>query len=227
MNSILSFFVGEKVLYGAFKQGESVYEDKLSIQDSSQSEALVPFLSRLWQKANNTPLTHIICPRGPASYTTIRISLSAAQGLKTAFPKAHIFAPSHFKVLAFASGLKQGTVLIDSQKGFYYGASFDNLKLDPPQVWEEDAIENRPETFIVSSRPDYFRSKFKGNFVAPNSNLALCQIDLFELEKSHLQPEEKTLSPLYIQNPVYRKKKQSMPEFLALREKLKFKLELS
>ncbi len=225
MDTILSFFADEKIIYGALKGRSTLIEDSLPIQESSQSAALVPFLSSLWKKIDYAPLTQIICSRGPGAFTTLRITLSAAQGLKMAFPNAQIYAPSTFKILAFSSEAPQGIALIDSHKGYFYGCEFEGKKLGDPSLWDDDRIQKSGETFVCLHPPKDSVLKVKDKLILPLGNLASSMIELYESEKDQIKPEDQELFPFYIQSPIYRKRKQPLADFLDLKDKLKFKLD--
>ncbi|MDP3372531.1 MAG: hypothetical protein Q8S21_06580 [Candidatus Paracaedibacteraceae bacterium] len=160
----LAFFVTSTACYGAIETPGGCITDMHTLGTDSQSVALVPFLQRLIAKAGNPTPTALIAPKGPGSFTNLRVTLATAQGLSIALPTAVCYAPTFFDILLYAMP-NQSYAVIDSKRGDYFVkikentahiASFEteilqkSLQVDTltsPAV-ESDALILSPEAFL-------------------------------------------------------------------------------
>ena len=207
--TILSFYIQHNDCFVALKHKDKTTEKHFTLgQTETQAMALISFVQETWTEIGNPEITCLIAPRGPGSFTSLRVGLAAAQGLELAFPNAKIFAPTHFDVLAYAADLKDGPsfiqsfiVLIDSKKGDFYGQHFHQGAFEEPKVYTNEMLkvllESNPETKIITDL----------DLIPENKNLATCQIELYEKEQQLREnPANQKLQPVYLYLPNYVKR---------------------
>ncbi len=151
--TILSFYIQHNDCFVALGLKGKTIEKYFTLgQMETQAMVLVPFIQETWKKAGKPEVTCLMAPRGPGSFTSLRVGLAAAQGLELAFPKAKIFSPTHFDVLAYAAGqktLKSFIVLIDSKKGDFYGQLFNQSSSQKPKIYTNETLE-----ILLKDNPD-------------------------------------------------------------------------
>lgn len=203
--TILSFYIQHNDCFVALKNKDKTTEKHFTLrQTETQAMALISFVQETWAEIGSPEITCLIVPRGPGSFTSLRIGLAAAQGLELAFPNAQIFAPTHFDVLAYAArleGVQSFVVLIDSKKGDFYGQLFSQGSFEEPKVYTNEAVkallEENPGMQVITDLDP-----------APgNKNLATCQIELYETEvKLRENPAYQKFQPVYLYLPDYVKR---------------------
>lgn len=197
----LSFWVADNSLHAAIRINESIHNFQNTFSPpATQATALVPFLKTCLGEVGNPPLTTIIAPRGPGSFTSLRVTLATAQGLSIAFPNAQCFAPSHFEVMGFYGRQKFGPevpflLLIDSKRNNYFGQLWNPAPevpefLDPDQV---EGLQKKIPRLQVIYDHDFL------NFYAE------AQIHLLDATPSPTA-EQKIFAPYYFYTPAYVKK---------------------
>jgi tRNA threonylcarbamoyladenosine biosynthesis protein TsaB len=88
-----------------------------------QAERLVPLINRVLSESGLewNDVTHLVTPRGPGSFTGLRIALSVAKGLHLTLQKP-VITPDAFSLCARAHNLSHPTlILIDTLRGDWYG----------------------------------------------------------------------------------------------------------
>lgn len=212
--TILSFHLQQNECFAAIEIDGKVIEHSLTIQaDETQGMVLVPFIQKIWKEVSFSPVTTLIAPRGPGSFTSLRVLLAAAQGLALAFPKAAIFSPTHFDVLNYLAKLytnKPCLVLIDSKKGDYYGQVFYKMHPEVPQEYTLDQVKELllkdPSLQIISDFEPLSESIFEDRWIAFNDNLAACQIKLYKTSTLKEMPDYQQFHPYYLHLPQYVKR---------------------
>jgi tRNA threonylcarbamoyladenosine biosynthesis protein TsaB len=110
----------------AFVDGDEVAASRSFDATASLSRVLIPTLedmARVAWPVRNADL--LVVPRGPGSFTGLRVAMAAAKGLAfvTGLP---IVAISSLEALALASGCRGRTVaLLDARGGLFFYAAYD------------------------------------------------------------------------------------------------------
>lgn len=147
--TILSFHLQQNECFVALEiNGETITYSLKMQPGETQGMTLIPFIQKVWREADCPPVALLIASRGPGSFTSLRVGLAAAQGLSLVFPKAKVFAPTHFDVLNYVARMytkKPCLVLIDSKKGDFYGQIFYG---DVPDVHGEYTIDQIKELLM-------------------------------------------------------------------------------
>lgn len=139
-NAKLAFFVTSTACFGAVQTPTECIVDMCLLGSQSQSAVLVPFLQNLLQKAGNPTLGTLIAPKGPGSFTSLRVTLATAQGLSIALPHATCYAPTMFDVLLHTMS-DQSFAVIDSKRGDYFVQIKDAFsKPHEPQILTAEAF---------------------------------------------------------------------------------------
>lgn len=218
--TILSFYTTDSKCQVALLFQNMFYSELIDLKPpQTQATTLVSLIQKAWLQVNCPTLQVIIGPCGPGSFTTLRVLLAAAQGLKFVFPKAKVFSPTHLDTLAFsAHSLKSSEspvlALVDSKRGEWYGQVFHNISpltevqiFNPQSLWE-----------FMSKNPHYRISadfKLDDLFIPYLSvlplNLALSQINLYQKIRPSLEKYSQEFTPYYFHYPAYVKKKQGFP----------------
>jgi len=141
----LAFFVTSTACYGAIETPAGRILDTHILGTDSQSAALVPFLQKLINCAGNPTPTILIAPKGPGSFTNLRVTLATAQGLSIALPMAVCYAPTFFDILLYAMP-NQSYAVIDSKRGDYFVKAKDSKAKDAAAPTE--ALILTPEAFL-------------------------------------------------------------------------------
>lgn len=126
--ALLSFYADELHGYAALELSDGstsrTVEDVCTwTPEHRQASGLVPLLQRLAKQAGlnsrqlRSQVETILVPKGPTSFTTLRITLSVARALTISIPSTKIFAPSQFHVLAWTA-LKLMRSVSGSASGF-------------------------------------------------------------------------------------------------------------
>ncbi|HUU56090.1 MAG TPA: tRNA (adenosine(37)-N6)-threonylcarbamoyltransferase complex dimerization subunit type 1 TsaB [bacterium] len=119
----------------AFVDGDNVAASRSFDATASLSRVLIPTLEEMARGAwpvRDADL--IVVPRGPGSFTGLRVAMAAAKGLAiiTDLP---VVAISSLEALAFASGCRGRTVaLLDARGGLFFYAVYDCSGAFPEEV---------------------------------------------------------------------------------------------
>lgn len=212
--TILSFHLHQNECFAAIEIDGKIIGRSLSIQaGETQGMVLIPFIQKVWKEVDFLPITTLIAPRGPGSFTSLRVLLAAAQGLALAFPNATLFAPTHFDVLAYLA--KQYTdkpclVLIDSKKGDFYGQVFHKTTTEAPQEYTLDQVKlllaKDPSLQIISDFEPFSEAMLENRWVTFKDNLAICQIELYKISTLKEMPDYQQFHPYYLHLPQYVKR---------------------
>ncbi len=192
----LSFFVSSTTCYVALLTPEHHYYECMLLDNRTQASVLIPFIQSIWKKAGSPPLSRINVPKGPGSFTSLRVTLAAAQGLSLAFPNAMCYAPTFFDVLLYNRPVKSYAV-IDSKRGDF----FVQLQGENPVVLATDAFADFQamyHDYFMIVDPDlngYFSNAFLYDPIILLS--ALVDAAMF------VSPSE--FSPYYLVEPSYKK----------------------
>jgi tRNA threonylcarbamoyl adenosine modification protein YeaZ len=214
--TILSFYIQHNVCFAALSSQGKITEKCFTLgATETQAMVLIPFIQEILNEAGNPEISCLMTPRGPGSFTSLRVGLAAAQGLELAFPNAQIFSPTHFDVLAYVADLKGSKsfiVLIDSKKGDFYGQCFYQGSLQEPKVYTnemlKELLENNLEIQVITDLEASGDEFFQDRVIMNDKNLATCQISLYEKEmKLRENPEYQKFQPIYLYLPEYVKRK--------------------
>ena len=213
--TILSFHLQQNECFVAAQINGKTIAYSLKMQPGeTQGMALVPFIQKVWREADCPSITILIAARGPGSFTSLRVGLAAAQGLSLAFPKAKVFAPTHFDVLNFVAKMyteKSCLVLIDSKKGDFYGQIFYEDAPDIPGEYTIDQVKellmNNQELMVISDFEQPTDSLLKERWIAFDKNLAACQIEFYKTSSLKETLEYQQFHPYYLHLPQYVKRK--------------------
>jgi tRNA A37 threonylcarbamoyladenosine modification protein TsaB len=206
--SILSFWVSDAHLYGAIQVDGVIYNfQKPLVPPATQATALVPFLRDCLSTVGTPALTGIIAPRGPGSFTALRVMLATAQGLLMGAPQAFCFAPSHFDVMAFhAKKTYEKDVpfllLIDSKRNDYFGQLWNPLAQAPQNYTQED-VEN-----LVAAIPNLcliYENQTAMYYAEAQIHLYAQNLNAQDAGAVSI-PEDRLFLPYYFNTPVYVKK---------------------
>lgn len=193
-----------------------------------QSVGLVQLLEKALAQAGFPRPEAIIAPRGPASFTTLRITLTVAQAVAFCFPEAYIFAPSYFAVRVFSERRQLPhnepfVVLLDAFKMGFYGAEFEWCEgQTTPCVVQEPAFygpsdgarfleAHKGALLITDFSAQSFGEKLlaawpRGRVWSGPCNGALTQLALYDtLAADNALPQGHAFSPFYLHTPEYAK----------------------
>ncbi|MHA1558893.1 MAG: hypothetical protein ACTSXG_03715 [Alphaproteobacteria bacterium] len=187
----LSLWVQPDAFFIAFISNEKTVSE--SYLDKKTDCFLIDSIKNLWSFVNFNPITKIIVPKGPDTFTSIRVLLSTVKGLSLAFPKAEIFAPTHFEVLGYVGRLYTSEdllILIDSKRGDFYGQYLykDGNKVQKIYTKEliEEAVQEQNVKLITNNSP--LLDRFTDHLINYDDNLALRQTELPFIPISNLEP---------------------------------------
>ena len=213
--TILSFHLQQNECFVAIETEGKTIEHALKIQPGeTQGMVLVPFIQKVWKEVDCQSITVLIAPRGPGSFTSLRVVLAAAQGLSLAFPKAKVFAPTHFDVLNYVAKIHTENpciVLIDSKKGDFYGQIFFESGAEPPLEYTSDQIKDlliqNHELRVISDFDPPIDDLFQERWISFDKNLASCQIEFYKTCSLKESLEYQQFHPYYLHLPHYVKRK--------------------
>ncbi|MBY0462955.1 MAG: hypothetical protein K2Q34_07220 [Alphaproteobacteria bacterium] len=213
--TILSLSLQQNECFVAIEADGKTVAYSLQIQPGeTQGMVLVPFIQKAWQETGHAPITVLIAPKGPGSFTSLRVVLAAAQGLSLAFPKAKVFAPTHFDVLNYVAKMytdKPCIVLIDSKKGDFYGQVFSKTGAETPLEYTMDQVkellEGNHELKVISDFEPPLDNLFEERWIAFDKNIAACQIELYKTSSLKEALEYQQFHPYYLHLPNYVKRK--------------------
>lgn len=178
-----------------------------------QSAYLITDLQSLLQKHHSDfkDIVTLCTLTGPGSFTGIRIGLAAAQGFLIA-NKCQIFAPSTLDLLLFIA--VQSTpnaphnimALVDSKRGDFFA---QKSTMDTPEIITKEEVSTFSEQggLLISSTPLLLEDGLP--LLTPQRPLAEHLIEFYRhhASSSSAAPLFQELSPCYIRNPEFAKKK--------------------
>ena len=152
-------------------------------------------------------ITTLIAPKGPGSFTGIRVTLATAQGLSIAFPGATCYAPTFFDVLLY--GLpEQSYAVIDSKRGDY----FVKTKLGEPLVLTPEAFlafQEVHKDWSMSVEPDLIGADFITQSGAKSvSYMPEHLLSALLAADTYAQPS--TFEPYYLFEPIFKKSEKAL-----------------
>jgi tRNA A37 threonylcarbamoyladenosine modification protein TsaB len=188
--TILVFCTHNDACMIALEVKGEIYECTVPVDlKTTHASALVPAIQALWVQQGKLDPDVIITPRGPGSFTSVRICLTVAQGFSLAFPKAQIFTPTNFSLLKELARKTDAITLIDSKRNTYFACKWENSLMQEPYEISKDDI-TLDESYMTDSPND--------------KNWAIALIELYHKQKG-VQSEDQTLTPYYFATPHYKK----------------------
>lgn len=146
----------------------------------------------------------IVVPRGPGSFTGLRVAMAAAKGLAFVTGLPVIAIPS-LEVLAFASGCRGRTVaLLDARGGLFFYAAYDCSgafpeETTPPALADGELLAAmEADAFVGPMQPRAFRGERAGLWVGVQpdaSALATLGVRAYEIRGAD---DITTLRPTYV-----------------------------
>lgn len=113
---------------GLFTPSNIFYEEQILNTNITQANILISLLQTIYQKAENPPIDVIIAPKGPGSFTSIRVLLATAHGL-TMGHQAQLFCPDHFTIFEHyhRNVIKKSIIVaLSSRCGDYFVQTYPN-----------------------------------------------------------------------------------------------------
>ena len=198
----LTFFVTTTTCYAAIETTHGVIQDSHTLGAESQSAALIPFIKTIWDSAGSPVLTTIIAPKGPGSFTGIRVTLATAQGLSLACPAATCYAPTLFDVLLHDRP-KQSYAVIDSKRGDY----FVKTQAGEPLILSPDTFsefQNKHSDWTIIVEPDLFGNDLISQNGAKSVSYPAEQLlQALLAADTYVQPS--VFEPYYLFEPTFKK----------------------
>jgi tRNA A37 threonylcarbamoyladenosine modification protein TsaB len=199
----LVFFVTQTALYAALSKGANTIERTYTMATGeTQSMMLVPFLGKVLDDADRPSLTSLVVPRGPGSFSTLRVTLATAHALSFVYPDAQVCGPTLFDVLLTAAPDAEYAV-IDSHRGDYF---VKQRQASEPLILSKDAFvafqHGQGKGFFIVE-PDlktYFSEKDDSGSVQYETECLL-----HTLCGMHFTHSMNTFSPYYLFDPTYKK----------------------
>jgi len=214
MQSCLAFDTAGRVCSVAVFKGGRVFVEQSDPGLNGHAVCLVPMIQKVLHKANLTcdEISIIAVPRGPGSFTGIRVSIATAQGLILA-TKAKAFTPTSLEVYAYTAlqakpHCQKILVLLDNKRSGFYSQIFDE-KMTPlskgeilsvEQAW--DLLQKDPKLSFVSDvmLPEMDQDRM----ILLDSSVAEATLAYWQTQPPQLQGET-VLRPFYLHNPQFSK----------------------
>lgn len=204
MPNILSFCINDAACFVALGANDQIFEASVSVTPNiTHATALVPAIQSLWHAHGKPHLDVISTTRGPGSFTSVRITLSVANGFMVAFPKAQVYAPSSFQILRALCTSEHLLTLIDSKRGSFFVQEWHGSKthLTPYEANRADLPKDIPYVADID---------INGATEKKDINPACLLIELYGQQKSKLDPKDTHFEADYFFTPEYKKAKSLM-----------------
>lgn len=195
------------------------FDPSVVIRSTDLTQWLPDIVANLAEAANcKLSDIEVLCvPKGPGSFTGIRIALSFAQGLFYVMQNK-IFSPTSFEVLAWQSLESEKTlenlkVLINTQQNSFYQACY--YKKDKKFQLGQDIVMVSVEDAFQGTGPCIMddRNNVEGypNLIVPNNSKTNCLVSLCNsfLNGDNalvLHNDIEKLTPYYFHTPQFKKK---------------------
>ncbi|GHS90820.1 hypothetical protein AGMMS49949_00280 [Alphaproteobacteria bacterium] len=227
--NILSFCSTTEAVFFALSYQGRVFEKQAEWTATyTQSSGIVPCVQALVKETDFDfkDLDVIVAPKGPTSFTTLRVTLTFAKALLFCCPNAKPFSPSQFHVLAFSVReqvpLDQDfLVLIDSYKYGFFGSIFHKdasgkLRMKPyPAFYDQETgvtflKQNQDLPLVHNFSKNSFAFNFlnyaKGSLLEPHGNFACTQLTLYQ-DSPPFEDffDSSSFTPFYLHTPSYKK----------------------
>jgi tRNA A37 threonylcarbamoyladenosine modification protein TsaB len=182
----------------AILNGKIYYFEQKIDKDNSQSKIIINLLQQFYVKRKDIPpLDIVIAPKGPGSFTGIRVLLSTAQGLAFA-NGALLFCPDHFEIFDHyykLSNQQSLLVAISSKRGDYFCKKYPNGNIQQLNALEIiEKIKNKNTPLIIDEEVDC------KHFLTPKE-ITNTMIDWYIHNNNTITPWDG--GPLYIRDPNY------------------------
>ena len=217
----LAFAVTEATCYAAVTRNGKVTSAQKNLQESgmTQSRLLVPLIQDILSLPEK--IDYVLTPRGPGSFTAVRLCLATAQGL-TISTQAKVFTPTSLALWAYVGmrSLKEPKpllVLVDSKRGDFYAQYFNGLSRQSVEILTVDqvmlALEENPSLYLVGDLvPEALPELWQKHWLSFQDNLAVALLSYFtSCPKEGLEPDTQKLKPFYYNVPAYRTRYQNHP----------------
>ena len=144
---------------------------------------------------NFTDVDTLMLPRGPGSFTGIRIGFSVMHGLSIAHGY-RIIAPTVFDIWANAYCDKQILILLDNKQGRFYAAEASQGKVNC-------------QTTKIMSHTEVAAAAYKYDLVLANKEVVGATVPTFAmasqlLSMTFIQATD-SIQPYYLHDPVFKK----------------------
>lgn len=220
MKRILSFYADHKAGY-VFVKDENQQKSYQENWIEGRASNLLLVIQKVWHSGCAPDV--IMAPRGPASFTTLRTILTIAKGFAFSFPKAKLFTPSQFHVLAFCAKPKDQPffVALDAFNHGFYGAVMQNTSetalpqfITEPAFFHTDSgtqflhdhnIRCIVTDFAQNSKCAQFLQGY--NVIIPTAQFAKTQFELYQSLQGTdlLKGDLASLAPFYGHMPSFKK----------------------
>lgn len=138
MTNKLAFFqTDRKIVVGIFSHDQLFWKIE-DITSSTQNEKLLSTIQNVLENSKIKKIEAIITTRGPGSFTSIRILLSAAMGLSLGY-QCPCYLPTVFDLLGYEQQ-PPFYMTIDSKRGTHFTLLVEN-KPDIEQIKEFNAVD--------------------------------------------------------------------------------------
>lgn len=176
-----------------------LYEEQALSASTSQASILMDLLQKIYIKAKNPKIDVIIAPKGPGSFTSIRVLLATAHGLAFGH-QARLFCPTHFDIFEYYYQnifKKPMLVALSSRRGDYFVQTYPNKEpikcLNLEEIISHNIIVITDEILTIQHKPT-------------PSHLTNAMCEWYKSDNFNLKPWDG--EPFYFNTPSY--KQQSM-----------------
>ncbi|MBA4249181.1 MAG: hypothetical protein C0432_00460 [Candidatus Puniceispirillum sp.] len=191
MNRLAFFQTDKKIIVGLLCKNQLFWKIE-NITSSTQNEKLLHTIQHVIEESNVKKIDAIITTKGPGSFTSIRILLSAAMGLSMGYD-CPCYLPTVFDLLAY-NRKNPFYITIDSKRGTIYTLAvretlnienvqeltpetlnifrnqhdnLDELNMDTDNTNDEYYIELLKNLCTLSKNPSFVSQDFEPLYVSP------------------------------------------------------------